>query len=246
MSPELARVISEAYTPSLTLRQNSTPADGGRAFCDPTAKPSGSLSVVLGEQVTAPCHEFPLLPLSESSLPETSNGCLRPGSHEVPGRPDGTAGIGGPSSLGGLEESDLVSQISEDIEMGEDINLATLQPVPLLTIPVVINNNDIRALVDSGATRSLVPQNLISEWKLWWERGSEFHITGLGDATITSLGEILLEFQIQGLTFSCLCLVVPTGAIRHSLILGTDFFTKYSIVVDLAKQKLSGRAGGGS
>lgn len=117
-------------------------------------------------------------------------------------------------------------------------------PVKLVTVPVKIGDISCRALIDTGASTSLITRNLV-ENEIVPLRDSRV-IRGLGGSTITRVDFQKLGFSIGSLYFEETFIVVLDNVIRNPVILGSTFFMNYKLTVDLSQKKLSGGLGGGS
>ena len=121
-----------------------------------------------------------------------------------------------------------------------EINLSSLNPVSLMTVPLRISSETYNGLIDSGASFSLVKLSVICTTESLVPVGTNRVVTGLGGSTISPYGLVSLSFQIESLVFHENFVGVPDRAIKHSVILGNSFFTANRILVDFAGSKLSG------
>lgn len=131
----------------------------------------------------------------------------------------------------------------ETVQSGEfDVSLAKLQPVKLMTIPVLIAGKTCSALIDTGATSSLIRQSLIVNRDLLADPGKL--VAGLGN-TVKPLGLAQIDVTICSLQFHSTFQVVPDSSLAHSLILGSDFFKANKVRVNSAASVLSGKLDAG-
>ena len=134
----------------------------------------------------------------------------------------------------------VVEKDSEDVNI--HVNLINLDPAPLMTVPITIVGNNVRALVDTGATLSLVKQSLVLPESIYDD--DEFPtIIGLGGNSVKSLGRVDLSFWLGSVELFSSFLVVPDNVSKHSVILGHNFFLQHCVTVNLSSHQLSGRAG---
>ena len=129
------------------------------------------------------------------------------------------------------------SQQSQWIEHGRDdcsVGFMSLRPVPLMTISVGVSDRQLTALVDTGATASLIRASCCGTVDPDCNRD----IVGLGGAT-AALGSFTSSISVPGIIAQItLFLVVPDSCIDYDVVLGSDFFSRNRIVVDYCKSKL--------
>ena len=94
------------------------------------------------------------------------------------------------------------------------------------------------ALIDTGATLSLISDSVASQLPGAPCLSSQL-VVGLGGGETTSLGSLLVSFSFGPLKFSHKFLIMPEASLRHSLILGSDFFQKHGISIDLCNARLA-------
>ena len=125
--------------------------------------------------------------------------------------------------------------LNEDAE----INFAGLSPEPLMLVSVNIANkpDPVNALIDTGATMSIIENYLVHNNSV---NNTTQNVSGLGNKVIEAIGTADIPVCLGGLTLLCTFLVVPDGTINHSIILGSNFFSKHHISIDFVKKKLSG------
>ena len=142
-------------------------------------------------------------------------------------------------SASGVPNSGQEEQASNlDVE----IQLSSLAPSKLMTLPLTVGSTSISALVDTGATVCLIQSSLVGPVPL---TPSSCPILGLGGSKIVPLGNTLVSFRAGSLLFECECAVVSDSVLCYPVILGNNFFQQYGVVVDLPSQKLSGKISGG-
>lgn len=103
-----------------------------------------------------------------------------------------------------------------------------------MKIPVELLGKQLLALVDTGASASLIRSCHVDRVDPCQPR----RIVGLGGAT-TSLGSVSSIVQISGISSELSCfLVVQDSCLAYDVVLGSDFFLKNRIVVGLGKYTL--------
>ena len=114
------------------------------------------------------------------------------------------------------------------------VNLVSLSPAPLMRVQVELDGRTLVALVDTGATASLIQASCCATIVPCDPRD----IVGLGGTT-AALGSFLSHVKIAGLSTEAISfLVVPDSCIDCNVVLGSDFFTINRIVVDMGKSTL--------
>ena len=140
----------------------------------------------------------------------------------------------------------LLEDITEDesqISISDEVQLNTLNITPesLMTVPVTINGVATDALVDTGATISIVKQSLVANHiDLSIPNCDLQTITGLGGHEIRPLAIINLKFSLGSLLLDCKFVVVLDNVIKHSVILGDNFFCKYKVQLDMKNGIMTG------
>jgi hypothetical protein len=115
------------------------------------------------------------------------------------------------------------------------INLSRLKPASLMKIPVLIGKKELSALVDSGATASLIKTSVLEVVPCTDELQD---VIGLGGTT-RALGKISCRVECRGVSCVDLSfLVVPDSCLEHDVILGSDFLTANRLIVDMEKRTL--------
>ena len=107
-------------------------------------------------------------------------------------------------------------------------------------LPCVVGQHTVKAVVDSGAMRSLVSS------KLWEKLGrDDLHCTmvevrGVGGGKVPVLGNAVVEFEVVGERFPLNVLIIDT---QDDVILGADFLSKQNVMIDFGKGEIRlGRA----
>ena len=129
--------------------------------------------------------------------------------------------------------------VSESVNADHDIvnetaGVGELNPCELIICPVTINNVSSSALLDSGASISLMRYDifesiccpLIPDKRLLVGIGPNNPISCCGSVTVSLK---LHEMPLQDITF----VVVPSSMMRHPLILGVDCLKANSLIIDI-------------
>ncbi|VDI02506.1 Hypothetical predicted protein [Mytilus galloprovincialis] len=107
-------------------------------------------------------------------------------------------------------------------------------------IPVYFGGIKIKALLDTGSTISAINEKTFFKTKFANNRllrSDIKQIVGAGGATYPVKGQIKLNFEINGVVLSQKFYIIP--ALRHSMILGTDFCKEKSVCLNWNTNKLS-------
>ena len=137
------------------------------------------------------------------------------------------------------EEQGSPNDSSEIIFEG---HLADLSPGTLMTVPLDMLGHQVDALIDTGASRSLVTDEWVRQLCLPITTTGNQVITGLGGVRVTTLGVVPIQFKLGSLEFTSEFLVMPNTSMKHTIILGNNFFEHEGVIVDLAFNRLSGES----
>ena len=114
------------------------------------------------------------------------------------------------------------------------VNLVSLNPASLMKIPIGIDGKCLSALVDTGATASLIRSSLVNSADPCAPRV----IVGLG-GTITIRTSFSSSVDIEGMSTETLTFfVVPDSCLECDVVLGSDFFSRNRILVDIGSRSL--------
>ena len=121
------------------------------------------------------------------------------------------------------------------------INVAALQPAPLMTVQLQLGTQQCLVLIDTGASTNLIRESCVPEEVKVDVDNSK--VVGLG-GEVCSLGSVCLAVVIPGLDQSC-CrfLVVMDTALAFGAVLGEDFFVSSSIGIDVGRSRLIQKKG---
>ena len=109
-----------------------------------------------------------------------------------------------------------------------------------MVIKVKISGRDAEALIDSGATKSLIKRGLANNC----QEVSDDHpscVIGLGGNKVKILGKSNENISLVNLDFNLNCLLVAEAEIEYDLILGIDFLHQHKFKVDVSKRCFSVR-----
>ena len=107
-------------------------------------------------------------------------------------------------------------------------------------IPINFGYLKIRALIDTGSSICAINEKTFLKSK--FANNQLFtsdikHIVGAGGATYPVKGKIKVDFELGGVILSQIFYIIP--ALRHSMILGTDFCKEKSVCLNWNTNKLS-------
>ena len=146
-----------------------------------------------------------------------------------------------------IDANDSNSNFFTEIDPPEDqvliddtveVNIGELAPEPLMFVSLSFSDHvNISALVDTGATMSLIQSNLVNIKEI---QTTSQEVSGLGNNCVKVLGLINLNICLGGLMLPCSFLVVPEKTIKHKVILGSNIFADHGIFIDFSRKRLSG------
>ena len=127
------------------------------------------------------------------------------------------------------------------IDNETEVNTLNITPASLMTVPVTIDDVTVDALIDTGATVSIIKKSLVVDHiDLSMPNNDIKPITGLGGHEIQPLTVINLKFILGSLLLDCKFIVVLDDVIKHSVILGDNFFCKYNVELDMPSGTMRG------
>ena len=148
-----------------------------------------------------------------------------------------------------------INSVSGEIAKGREnnvvnqVNLSLLDPGKMMIVPIQLGDVKTVALIDSGATVSLVKETVANDsmGQKVVVKGNN-HIGGLASKQITILGLLdQTNISVHGITTVSVPLsVVKDTDVRHSVVLGRDFLQANNVVLRLAKNLLTFRYEGES
>lgn len=108
------------------------------------------------------------------------------------------------------------------------------------TIPVQIKDRTVQALIDSGASRSVISAGFVKKLQIPYRAlaaDESLNVFVADGHSIDVLGKAELCVKINGLSMPCECLILPH--IGYSLILGLDFLEANKAQVDFANRMVT-------
>ena len=102
---------------------------------------------------------------------------------------------------------------------------------------IKVGDREVVALVDSGATRSLVKDSLVSSNHM--SNAFSSGIIGLGGSRLPIIGETTVNLSLLDMDFSLDCLVVDSSGIEDDLILGIDFLRQNKVSLNMARKRMA-------
>ena len=142
---------------------------------------------------------------------------------------------------GGCSESSIPDNSGcSATDQGITVSLINLDPAPLMCVPVTIVTNTVDALLDTGATFSLMKESLVLPESIFSE-GDLRSVTGLGGISVAPLGRVDLSFRLGLVNLSTQFLVIPDHLMKYKLILGNNFFSQYKAVVKMSSNCITGQ-----
>ena len=149
-----------------------------------------------------------------------------------------------PTAVADLSTEDGLSRPS-DSELGllhgdsdpPDISLGMSES--LLIFPVSVGDESSTALLDTGASVNLMTSSLAGTLNLKLGPCSQ-SVIGLAGTRVFSMGRITVPIKVGAIVFDTEFVVLPNSAMRHPIILGSDFFSKYNVQINLSYSRFSG------
>ena len=111
-----------------------------------------------------------------------------------------------------------------------------MAPAELLKLCIDVKGDNLKALIDSGASQSLIRRNYAGDYN---ESGSSGKMFGLGKKKLEIIGDSVIDFKFMGYDFQLKCLVVDSESINYDLVLGNDFLTSYGMTVHMNQRKVA-------
>ena len=144
-----------------------------------------------------------------------------------------------------MVDSEVVPEVSSEVlgskasGSGEEdeVEIQCLKPMKLITIEVEMGGSKVWALIDSGASRTLIRKTVGPKEDEGEEVESDQCIMGLGESRINVIRECQMTIKYCGFEEKKDVLVVEDGAIKYDAILGMDFLKSCQMKIDMAKRK---------
>jgi hypothetical protein len=113
------------------------------------------------------------------------------------------------------------------------LDIRTIKSSPKLLFAVLgIDGVFHVALLDTGASINVIPENLASTMK----ETKEFKVKGVKGSPITVDKVAFIKFQLGDRDFFIDAYIIPS--LGYDIILGAPFFRKYNIVLDFKRKHL--------
>ena len=138
-----------------------------------------------------------------------------------------------------IPENVQVDETKKTNELPNLVNFSYLNPEPLLTVKLKINDQHIHALIDTGSSRNLIKKSTVEKLNLKIQKPC-IKIIGLGGKEYETLGTISTPLQIYCFDISETKFeVVADSVIRNSVILGREFCKINCLSIDLSNRRIS-------
>lgn len=133
---------------------------------------------------------------------------------------------------------------NSDFVLEEDVNVETDKSKVMPVLEGCIENVHCSVLIDSGSQLSCISQNF---YKILKERNGKLPVLPVSNIVIVGAlkgkqqvakEQILLQFNMQGVVFENVCVVVP--GLSKSVILGCDWMIDYKITICFDKLSVKG------
>ena len=147
------------------------------------------------------------------------------------------------SSYGSQCSIDMEEEIPDITCDVVSVNVVNLVPQSLWEIPVTNLSTSLHALVDTGASVSLIKQCCVSSSLFSFDKLDS--VIGLGGARVQPLGRVFLQLLVGDVVLKSEFLVVPDLSIKHSIILGNKFFIDNLVTLDMKNKVMTGKIGSG-
>lgn len=119
----------------------------------------------------------------------------------------------------------------------EAINQGSQKLINTNEILIKVKNRTVRALIDTGAGRSIISENFFHQLGLKYEIGTEYFPKNLivADGRLIPVkGKVGITIKVNGLNMSFEFLVLRN--LQHPVILGTDFLDYHKADIDFGKK----------
>ena len=144
------------------------------------------------------------------------------------------------------EEADVISSKEKGMANTKEetnkykVNVVNLSPASLMKIKLKCRDNDLDALVDTGASCNIMKQSVAEKMGLELRPEELIRISGLGTKVIGTVGKVYVGFsfgsvQVKKSPFS----VVEDYVIATDVILGRKFCEENNIIINMANNKIS-------
>lgn len=134
------------------------------------------------------------------------------------------------------DNSDKTSDLCRDMENEPIVNF--LAPEKLMIIEVNVGDQRTKALIDSGASKSLMKKEFVKDIGTSSSESPEF-VVGLGGKKVEVLGSVRQVVSVAGLCLEGEFLIVPNEGIEYDCIIGIDFLRCHNFNVNLGHRSFS-------
>ena len=128
-----------------------------------------------------------------------------------------------------------------DNECTVDVNMNCLCPESPLKIELAFDNYETKALIDTGATLSLIRYSTYQHITNAPLSDKYLQVEGFNNTTIETLGSVVLPLKYFGSTLHTTLEVTNDTDINYPLIFGMDFLQENNVVVSMAQRRLTRR-----
>ena len=145
-------------------------------------------------------------------------------------------------------DTDTSDESEKSVDMGEqieepEVGLSELDPAPLFRIEVLVGDAEIQALIDTGASCSLIREDVVPNGHTIRKESSQ--LTVFGGSCVGPIGEVDLEVVMGSMKFEETFRVLPRDIMRNSMVIGDSFLVKHGVAVNMSLGRLSGNARNG-
>ena len=131
--------------------------------------------------------------------------------------------------------SEVVQKPSEDI-----VQVYYLEPAELMIVEIEIDGGSKRALIDSGASTSIVKNSVAGKYRQVLEGPRQ--VIGLNERRIEVMGRARVPISLGGMRFEVDCLTVDDGSLDYDAVIGVDFLTQNEFSINMLKKEIFIRA----
>ena len=119
------------------------------------------------------------------------------------------------------------------------VNHVSLNPKPLIVLKVLIEKSEVEAMLDSGASASLIRRSVAEKLPVVMDVTEQTTVYGYGYTSVSTLGVIVVPICVHG--YVCLPLklrVVDDELIDYDVYLGKEFLVSNNISLNPHRRKL--------
>ena len=134
----------------------------------------------------------------------------------------------------------------QDIVTNHSVNLNLLQPVELMVIKLDINGQQVSALLDSGASSTLIKSSMLSVLGAKIDSHVKHVLYGLGETSCSTMGVTNLTADYYGMKLRMSADIVSDEVCRYPIVLGEDFLRLNKFCINCSKRKVAIKSKDGS